>query len=336
MEGGHGEPPEPHCAWYSPIHFFGHGWGIYIRERCVLDVAADVAAFVDWSQVDLSSTAITQQLLRSAFYVFFLHEQFHHKVESLGLRLLVATDSDRYRPYKAKVYRPTFLTSACLEESLANAESLRRLDEPRYVRRIAPAIHLGLRQFLRAAIALQPAGYREGLNFVREDEYRAGRYKLQSQILDASLMPRTPDASWSVAPNMITALADISDSIYVVLPKGGAPNFHAHLGGPWRDGLDQGPGRCPDQALWLRAGGRRQRVACEAEEARRSDDHAGGKPTCALAGTGEARPGCPRRLPDLASGAKTPHDSLKGLCVYLAEGDAEAAEVQPPPSPRKY
>jgi hypothetical protein len=20
------EPPDPHCAWYRPIHFFGHGW----------------------------------------------------------------------------------------------------------------------------------------------------------------------------------------------------------------------------------------------------------------------------------------------------------------------
>jgi hypothetical protein len=36
------------------------------------------------------------------------------------------------------------------------------------------------------------------------------------------------------------------------------------------------------------------------------------------------------------SGAETPNASLKGLRVYMAEGDAEAAEVQPPPSPRKY
>lgn len=218
-------PPEPHCAWYSPIHFFGHVWGIYIREGCVLTIAADIAMFVDWPRVHLSSDAIARQLLRTAFYAFFLHEQFHHKVESLGLRLLVSTDSDRYRPYKAKVYRPTFLTAACLEESLANAESLRRLDEPRYVQRIDPAIRAGLRKFLRVAIDVQPPGYREGLNFVREEDYRAGLYKLQSQILDASLTPRTPDASWSVAPNMITALADISDSIYVVLPKGARPIF---------------------------------------------------------------------------------------------------------------
>ena len=36
------------------------------------------------------------------------------------------------------------------------------------------------------------------------------------------------------------------------------------------------------------------------------------------------------------SGAQTPTASLKGLRVYLAEGDGPPAEVHPPPSPRKY
>jgi predicted RNA binding protein YcfA (HicA-like mRNA interferase family) len=225
LEGSPFEPPEPLCAWYSPIHFFGHGWGIYIRESCVFNIALDIAACINKSLAHLPPSVIARQLLRSAFYVFFLHEQFHHKVESLGLRLLVSTGSDRYRPYKSKVYRPNFLSAACIEESLANAESLRRLDEPRYVQRTDPAIRAGLRRFLRVTFALQPPGYREGLNFLREGDYRAGLYKLQSQVLDASLTPRTPDASWSVAPNMITALADISDNIFVVLPKGARPIF---------------------------------------------------------------------------------------------------------------
>ena len=36
------------------------------------------------------------------------------------------------------------------------------------------------------------------------------------------------------------------------------------------------------------------------------------------------------------SGAETPTASLKGLCVYMAVGDAAPTEVLPPPSPRKY
>jgi len=36
------------------------------------------------------------------------------------------------------------------------------------------------------------------------------------------------------------------------------------------------------------------------------------------------------------SGAQTPTASLKGLRIYMTYGDAPPAEVQPPPSPRKY
>lgn len=36
------------------------------------------------------------------------------------------------------------------------------------------------------------------------------------------------------------------------------------------------------------------------------------------------------------SGAETPEASLKGLRIYLAEGETPATEVQPPSSPRKY
>jgi len=36
------------------------------------------------------------------------------------------------------------------------------------------------------------------------------------------------------------------------------------------------------------------------------------------------------------SGAKTPTDSLKGLRVYLSEGDPAPVEIPPPSSQRKY
>lgn len=69
---------------------------MYIREGCILSLPKDIASFVKWGTVRASSWLIASQLLRSAFYVFFLHEQFHHKVESLGFRLLISTGPDRY------------------------------------------------------------------------------------------------------------------------------------------------------------------------------------------------------------------------------------------------
>lgn len=70
------EQPEPHCAWYCPIHFFGHSWGIYIRESCILSRALDIATAVDWGSVRAPMWEIPKQILRSAFYVFSCTSNF--------------------------------------------------------------------------------------------------------------------------------------------------------------------------------------------------------------------------------------------------------------------
>lgn len=222
------EPPEPHCAWYCPVHFFGNGWGIYIRENCIFSVASLIALEVNWRDVrDPIGRAplIAQQLLRSAFYVLYLHEQFHHKVESLGFRLLITTGTDRYRLYKRNVYRRAYLSSDCLEESLANAESYRRLVEPYYKKQHEPAILTGIRRYLLRAFPLQPPGYAEAGRFVSDQSYRDGLYRLQSQMLDGLIVPTTPAEHWSLAPHVITSLMDIDDEIYVILPIGARPLF---------------------------------------------------------------------------------------------------------------
>jgi hypothetical protein len=221
-------PPEPHCAWYCPIHFFGPKWGIYIRERCIIDVAADLIHWVDWKHPDVNSlplAACLQQLLRGGFYFFYLHEHFHHKVESLGLRLLITTNSDLYRPYKGKVYRPNWGTSACLEESLANAESHRRLGEKRYSDKLATPIRSALRHYLKQSFKSQPPGYREGGKYLSNLRYRPGLHTLQSQVLEATLTPKMKSADWEIAPGVIGSLMDITDVIYVVLPAGARPIF---------------------------------------------------------------------------------------------------------------
>lgn len=222
---GKADPPEPACAWYCPVHFFGTARGIYIREDCILTKALEIALWIDWSKVTLGPAEIQRQLLRGAFYVFYLHEQFHHKVESFGLRLLITTGSDRYRPYKRNVYRRSFGTVDCLEESLANADSYRRLTERRYAGRLDKAILRGTRSCLKASMPRQPPGYAEGVHYFAARSYQHGLFRLQSQILEGRPLPAMPAQNWSVAPNMITALEDISDEIYIILPQGSRPIF---------------------------------------------------------------------------------------------------------------
>ncbi len=50
------EPPEPHCAWYCPVHFFGHGWEIYIREGCILSHAIN-GKFIGYENATLAVEA---------------------------------------------------------------------------------------------------------------------------------------------------------------------------------------------------------------------------------------------------------------------------------------
>ena len=219
--------PEPACAWYCPIHYFGHAWGIYIKEDCLLAISQDLATYVDWTAVRLPFLESAKQLLRAAFYVFFLHEQFHHKVESFGLRALIATGSDRYRPYKSNVYRRFFGTSDCLEESLANAQSFNRLAETRYKSRLDSAINHGLKEFLWVWMSLQAPGYREGLDYISRGAFRKGLHQLQSEILDGSRPAATPENHWSVAQNMSKALGNISKEIYVIMPSSGKAIFPA-------------------------------------------------------------------------------------------------------------
>lgn len=221
------KPFEPRCAWYCPIHFFGFGWGIFIREKCIFEIAKNIANFVDPSTLDLSRmNEITKQLLQSAFYVMFLHEQFHHKLESLGFRLLIATGQDRYRTYKKNVYRPTFGTPDCLEESLANAQSFLRLNEPRYAKRVSiKSIQQGSREYLRMSFALQPPGYKEGLDYLTEAKFRKGLFELQSRVRDMRFPHGASVGHWAAAPDMTRARYNISKDIYVILPGGAKPLF---------------------------------------------------------------------------------------------------------------
>ena len=52
----------------------------------------DVLHYVNWREVaHLSLKDVVLQVRNSCFYYVYFHEQFHHKVESLGFRTLLTT-----------------------------------------------------------------------------------------------------------------------------------------------------------------------------------------------------------------------------------------------------
>lgn len=226
-------PPEPHSAWYCPVHFFGHRWGIDIREECILSLATDIASFVDWRYVRRPHRFAAPPLLSSACCVPFLHEHFHRKVESPGFRLPVSTGTDRCRPCKRDVHRPAWGTSDCLEEGLADADSYRRLAEPRYPKHYS-GIRQDVRDCLKASFPMQPPGYSEAENDLSGPACRTGLDDSQSRVPDGVHPATTPAGHCSIAPDRITSLAGIGDGLCAVLPQGVQPLFPP-------TGIDPGP-----------------------------------------------------------------------------------------------
>lgn len=217
-------PPEPFCAWYCPVHYFGADWGIYIREDCAIRQAYEIAKGLRLGvRARVSRWKLAQDIIRASFYAFYLHEQFHHKVESFAFRLLVSTRRDCYRPYQSSVYVPKYRTLECIEESLANADTVRRLNESRYRERLSPAVRQALKTYLYRSIPKQPDSYGLGLNFVHDPQHEAGLWELQSQVLTATCPANFPSHQWLVAKHMIRSAMDIDRRIYAIVPRGVRP-----------------------------------------------------------------------------------------------------------------
>ena len=214
--GGGDDPGWDRCAWYQPMHFFHRDWGIFIREECVRRLARQIRRRYHGhfrSRADLARAC-----LRAATYVYFLHEQYHHKVECLGLRIEVATGSPAYVPYHRNVYRRFLGTDDLLEEALANADAYRRLMEDRYKRWITKGIVRSTREFLDDRFPRDPPGYRMAVDYLSSAQFHRGENRLQAQFAEASSAPVRPIDIWDFAPRMMQSMFSVESRIWVVLP----------------------------------------------------------------------------------------------------------------------
>jgi len=218
------------CAWYQPIHFFAYDWGIYIREDCLQANAIRLARFVDPRDVaHLPPYVLARTILRASFATFFLHEHFHHKVESFGLRMHVTYRAGTYNRYKHQVYRPAYLTDDCLEEAMANADAYRRLSYEPYRRVLGTAVRDATQAYLQDSFYSDPPGYRQAIHHLHGRGFFAGLNKLQGQIKEARLTPSQPADDWDLAPQLTRSLFNIRSEIYTLVPRGGRPLFPSRI-----------------------------------------------------------------------------------------------------------
>ena len=209
------------AAWYQPVHFHGHDWGIYIREDAIIRQRNHIAACLPNHFKRLPhplKRRLYRACYRASFAIYLLHEQYHHKTESLGVRLHIIENHSSYLPYFSKVYLGLKGTDDHLEEALANAYIFRRIDKSPYADWFGPAVLQATLDYLRISIPLHPPGYRRALDYETQAKFNHGENRLQCQIHEGSATPSQSPGEWDLAPNLIESFFPWKTTLYTVLP----------------------------------------------------------------------------------------------------------------------
>jgi predicted RNA binding protein YcfA (HicA-like mRNA interferase family) len=211
------------AAWYQPIHYYGHDWGIYIKEKYLIQQAIKIAAFLPPAAklgYALTGRSLINDLIRASFACYFLHEHYHHKAESLGLRLHVSHKTSHYLPYQKDVYRKSYMTDDCLEEALANANAYQRLRDKPYFNGLGKDLVIATQAYLKADFPFCPPGYRKATDYLKVEDFREAQYKLCAQMLDGTYPAKSASSDWALATNMTRSLFNLRANIYTIVPKG--------------------------------------------------------------------------------------------------------------------
>jgi hypothetical protein len=204
-------------AWYQPAHFDGYAVGIFVRESAVVGLALELAGYSVASSHRLDPTPRTAaQILREAFLAFYLHEQFHHRVECLAVHLQVVEHRARYVEYTERAYAPAVGGDDLLEESLANGYAYRQLARRAFSSGVPSDVRRVTTAFLKQSWPADRPGYRQAARFISPDSWDQGVGDLHSRVQEATNQA-TRRATWRhLGPDLTGTFLDRSSDVFVV------------------------------------------------------------------------------------------------------------------------
>jgi predicted RNA binding protein YcfA (HicA-like mRNA interferase family) len=211
-------------AWYTPLHYFGLGSAIYIREAAVLQLAAVILSRLEPAERDDDANLLGA--CRAAMSVLYLHEAFHHKIESMAIRFEIVERARRYLPYHRDVVIPLLRQGSddVLEEALACAEMYRRFKTEAVYRRGVPlVVRRATLALLPGWFELLPPSYRQAGRYLSDGAFARGAKTLMCQVQEAITTPVRRLVEWDLAPHLQRGLFDCKRVTHVVVPLGERP-----------------------------------------------------------------------------------------------------------------
>jgi predicted RNA binding protein YcfA (HicA-like mRNA interferase family) len=215
-------PPEWDVwAWYQPIHFFGPDWGIFIREAGLVECARRISRLLPASlRTSGRASMLAKALIRASFGALFLHEQYHHKTESLALRLHVVERRPVYPEYRLRVYPKSTGTNAQIEEGLANADSWFRVGRAPYSRWTGPTVTRCTKDYLEASFQHAPGGYGRAAGLLTPFDFEPAQHDLFVQVQDGRYPRRSQPSEFGIASHINRSLFAVTQRIWTIVPAG--------------------------------------------------------------------------------------------------------------------
>ena len=203
-------------AWYQPIHYYGHAWGIYIKESAVIDLAARIyeplfknsaTSQMTYQMSALKPSRAAAESIYAAMMILYLHEEYHHKVESFSIRNHIVTERCSYDAYVKNVYLLARNSSptTCREEAICHAYSRRRLRSKLSGKTSPETIYQAIR--VVDEIIKQAVGPYAGAEFLISDsDFEWTQTELQCQIQEGIPITATDNLRWHYEEKLFSPL----------------------------------------------------------------------------------------------------------------------------------
>lgn len=211
-------PPADAYAFYLPFHlYWNRGWGIYLITECYERLAEDFFQAAKPGLTKKEAYAATRLYL-------YEHAFFHHKVETFSSRLETVTRKKVYLKGQRDLYDARKGTDQQLEEVLAEAYALRRVegrlrsDEWDWPEKKREAFRGVLVQFMNGS----GLPYERGPEVHEKGRFVPIRNRFCEEILSWSPVGAVgkPEAIWSMFGHGFRGLADITSEIRYLVREG--------------------------------------------------------------------------------------------------------------------
>jgi hypothetical protein len=207
-------------AFYLPFHAYKDWWGIYIFPEGILRIRQELASFFMQHQI------VPREQVNISKRILYHHEYYHHAVESFATRLEALFGQSCYLNGFSPLYKRTFGTRHCFEETCANSYAREKtIEKSKSPSLPKDVLRSNIDNWFRGA----PPGYAEanGTGTVWSKDVRTEFFESCLNaclpllgVSPRSIGPYARSAAWLAAGHFDRGIGDVRTRICYVIPKG--------------------------------------------------------------------------------------------------------------------